>query len=140
MAASDSAFESNNLTYSESGFNPAGSLRYTMLGASSNLCGSIYNGMQSGSTAGQVVQKGTLSSAGSMQFLHEDGGSLNFSNTTSFIRGSNATGGSATQYPPLGDSNCKVQVPQNHQHPFSHMTFDADQATKTGTFANSKLG
>ena len=44
-AASDSAMESNNLTYSESGFNPAGSLRYTMLGASSHLCGSVYNGM-----------------------------------------------------------------------------------------------
>lgn len=44
--ASDSALDSaNNLTYSESGFNPTGSLRYTMLGASSNLCGSIYNGL-----------------------------------------------------------------------------------------------
>ena len=51
-AASDSALESNNLTYSESGFNPAGSLRYTMLGGSSYLCGSVQNGMQSGSTAG----------------------------------------------------------------------------------------
>ena len=53
-AASDSALESNNLTYSESGFNPAGSLRYTMLGGSSYLCGSVHNGMQSGSTAGVV--------------------------------------------------------------------------------------
>ena len=116
MQGSDSHESNNNLTYSESGFNPAGSLRHTMFGASSNLCGSVYNGMQSGSTVGggQVVQKGTLSSAGSMQFLQEDGGSLNFSNTTSFIKGSNATGGSATQYPPLGDSNYKVQVPQNH--------------------------
>ena len=51
-ASSERTFESNNLTYSESGFNPAGSLRYTMLGASSNLCGSIYNGVQSSSTAG----------------------------------------------------------------------------------------
>ena len=68
VAASDSAFgESNNLTYSESGFNPTGSLRYTMLGASSNLCGSIYNGVQSSSTVGGAqMQKGTLSSAGSM--------------------------------------------------------------------------
>ena len=99
---------SDNLTYSESGFNPAGSLRYTMLGGSSNLCGSIYNGMQSGSTAGgAIMQKGTLSSGGSMQFLQEDGGSLNFSNTTSFIRGSNATGGSAT-HPPPSDDNYKV--------------------------------
>ena len=39
---------------------------------------------------------------------------------------------------PLGDSNYKVQVPQNHQHPFSHVAFDADQATKTATFANSR--
>ena len=42
LHASDSAFESNNFTYSESGFNPAGSLRYTMLG-SSNLRGSVNN-------------------------------------------------------------------------------------------------
>jgi len=115
MAGSDGALESNNLTYSESGFNPAGSLRYTMLGASSHLCGSVYNGMQSGSTfvGGAVMQRGPLSSQGSMQFLHEDGGSLNFSNTTSFLRGSNATGGSAS-HQPFGDSSYKLQVPQNY--------------------------
>ena len=45
IVGSDGNLESNNLTYSESGFNPAGSLRQTMLGVSSNLCGSIYNGM-----------------------------------------------------------------------------------------------
>lgn len=70
IAGSESALESNNLTYSESGFNPAGSLRYNMLGASSNLCGSIYNGLQSGSMAGgALVPRATLSSAGSMLFL-----------------------------------------------------------------------
>ena len=96
-----------------------------MLGDGQNFSGSVYNGLQSGSTVGGVLaQRATLSSAGSMQFLQEDGGSLNFSNTTSFIRGSNATGGSMVH--PLGDSNYKVQVPQNHQHPFSHVAFDAD--------------
>ena len=65
IAGSDSNLESNNLTYSESGFNPTGSLRYTMLGVSSNLQGSVYNGLQSGSTGGvAVAQKGTMSSGG----------------------------------------------------------------------------
>ena len=30
LRATDSAFESNNFTYSESGFNPTGSLRQTL--------------------------------------------------------------------------------------------------------------
>ena len=33
VRATDSAFESNNFTYSESGFNPAGSLRQTLQGS-----------------------------------------------------------------------------------------------------------
>lgn len=33
----------------------------------------------------------------------------------------------------------KLQMPQNHQHPFSHVTFDADQAIKTATFAHTKM-
>ena len=33
LRATDSAFESNNFTYSESGFNPAGSLRQTLQGS-----------------------------------------------------------------------------------------------------------
>ena len=44
IRATDSAFESNNFTYSESGFNPSGSLRQTLQG--SNLRNSSIANLQ----------------------------------------------------------------------------------------------
>ena len=62
MRATDSAFESNNFTYSESGFNPTGSLRQTLQGSNlrnSSTANLQYN--QSGSIGG--MPRTTMTSA-----------------------------------------------------------------------------
>lgn len=86
--------DSNNFTYSESGYNPTGSLRHTI--STQNLRSSIgrqnqqaYVSSNSGNrNQTHIAPRNTLTTAGSLRQLLNDDAILTFSNSASLLRGS----------------------------------------------------
>ena len=74
----------------------------------------------------------TLTSAGSIRFLHDDACSLNFSNTTSFVRNSNGTVGSKSI--PLRD---QIATTTTQNQLFTPLVAGLE-GTRTATFADPK--